>query len=205
MDKSARGMLKQIKRGTHTFRIGILLTALLIFSIFSLSGCQTVPARDMSNDLIPAQVAGYTTSVHDERYHTATSTPELDVVVREDVSGYVNLTVWVTNKSKEAIPFAASLATLSVRSRDGHGKTYLPMGMESYLEKVLKCYYEKEGYEDFKNSVRKNYLKDTKIEPGQTVAGILRYEILAERSDTYTLKLPFGEKEVDFKYIIPHQ
>ena len=177
----------------------------IVLSLTVLAGCATVPARDMSNDLVPVEASGYTNAVIDGRYHSSMKSSGLDIVVREDVTGYVNFTIWVTNNSGQKVDFNPTIATLSVRSREGHGKTFLPMGREEYLEKVLKCYYEKDDYKEFKTTVRSNYLQNTTIEPGKTVAGILRYDILSERMDTYTLRLAFGEKEASFRYITPHQ
>lgn len=202
MSRSSCGMSSRDNAGNLALRIALSAAAI---AVLLFAGCQTVLRRDMSNDLVPAEVAGFSTSIHDERYHTATTSSGLDIVIREDVSGYANFTIWVTNNSGQRVDFPATLSTLSARSRDGHGTTYLPMGMELYLEKVLKCYYEKDGYEEFKDSVRKNYLKDTTIEPGKTAAGILRYEIAAERADNYTLRLHFGEREVSFRYMTPRQ
>ncbi len=202
MKKSSRGISPRRTASNLASRTSLWAVAL---ALTVLAGCTTVPARDMSNDLVPVAANGYTNGVIDGRYHSTTQTSGLDIVVREDVSGYVNFTIWVTNNSGQKVDFTPTLATLSVRSRDGHGKTYLPMGREEYLEKVLKCYYEKDGYEEFKTTVRDNYLQNTIIDPGKTVAGILRYDIPAERVESYTLRLPFGEKEASFRYVTPRQ
>lgn len=173
-------------------------------TLVSLSGCQTAPVRDMSNDLVPAPAPGYISGVQGMRYHTSLVVPKFEAVVKEDVSAFVNFTVWVTNKTNAPVPFPATIATLSVRSRDGRGGTYLPLNVETYLERALKCKYEDPEYEEFRETTRKNYLKDTTIAPGATVSGILRYDLSANRSDSYTLTLPLGEDKLDFKYGMPH-
>jgi hypothetical protein len=204
------GFMKRCERG---FSLRIIASNLasraplwaLVVVLIVLAGCASVPARDMSNDLVPVAESGFTNGVIEGRYHSSTKISGLDIVIREDVSGYVNFTIWVTNNSGQKVDFNPTIATLSARSRDGHGKTYLPMGREEYLEKVRKCYYEKNDYEDFKTTVRSNYLQSTIIDPGKTLAGILRYDILPERMENYTLRLSFGEKEANFRYVTPRQ
>lgn len=191
--------------GSRSPRIG-LVVALVALALVMLNGCETTKRRDMSNDLVPTDEVGYTSSVHNDLYYTVASLPDFDVVVQEDVTGYVNFTYWITNKTNEPVEFQGSLSRLSVRSRDGHGKTLLPLPVEFYLERVLKCYYsEKPGYEDYKTMVRTNYIKDVNVAPGKTVSGIIRFDSSSDRTDTYTLILPFKDREVAFRYRLPHQ